>query len=117
MERIGIEPMTSWLQSTHGQHHSPTTCRLSLSNRNRLLARGTDQSWELLGFHVPKTSQASPRVRTLASLTKCGRDIALLVAAGLKDKEIAKRLGRSANTVDKHLKEIAERWQLTDRSC
>ena len=46
-------------------------------------------------------------------MTKRERDVAELVAEGLTDKEIARELGISENTVGAHVAHIAKRLDIT----
>src|SRR5689334_18744200 len=55
MERIGIEPMTSWLQSTHGQHHSPTTCWVFPLKTPQMLDFPVRECWPFVAFHATPT--------------------------------------------------------------
>lgn len=57
MERIGIEPMTSWLQSKVAQLQPPTSCRISLGSRLRMLDVGSRN----VGGYQLLTSQKRPK--------------------------------------------------------
>lgn len=47
--------------------------------------------------------------RLVATLTNCQKEVACLLAEGLTEPQVAERLCRSPNTVDRHVQEIHRR--------
>lgn len=65
--------------------------------------------------HVAELHAAHPRAE-LPALTPRQTEVALLVADGLSNSEIADRLAISVKTAEKHVGEIMQRWSATSRT-
>ena len=83
------------------------------------LPGATDRAWCLMTFTASTTGSgdAGPcdAERTLRRLTPTERRVALLVAEGLRNAEIATRLQRSCRTVEYQLNAIFRKLELTSR--
>lgn len=62
---------------------------------------------------VPTTSDAPPAAAD--GLTQREREVALLVADGLRSREVAERLGIASQTVKSHLKTIFDKLGVRNR--
>lgn len=71
--------------------------------------------WYLLTFAV-RGSERAEAERTLSQLSPGERRVALLVAEGLRNEEVAQRLQRSRRTVEYQLNVIFRKLDLTNRS-
>ena len=71
--------------------------------------------WYLLTFAV-RGSERAEAERTLSQLSPGERRVALLVAEGLRNEEVAQRLQRSRRTVEYQLNVIFRKLDLTCRS-
>src|SRR5215216_653726 len=68
--------------------------------------------------HFPNKSCGYPMsARALSSLTARQRDIVMLAADGLSNKEIARRLGVSEGTVKAHLHSIYRQLGIRNRTA
>jgi DNA-binding CsgD family transcriptional regulator len=94
-------------------HISPHTARVHTS---RVLAAHAAPSRRVLASRVAAASGDPARAqRALAELTPRQRAVALEVASGATNLEIAQRLGLSTRTVEKHLTDAMRRWGVTTR--
>jgi DNA-binding NarL/FixJ family response regulator len=80
----------------------------------------------LTAFGVPTRSalpaamaaDAAPRPEAVrAELTLRQREVAALVARGLRNDGVAAELGISLRTVERHVSDILQRWQLGSRTA
>ena len=73
-------------------------------------------AWYLLTFAPNATKARADAQRTLRQLSPGERRVALLVAEGLRNEEVAQRLQRSRRTVEYQLNVIFRKLDLTSRS-
>jgi DNA-binding CsgD family transcriptional regulator len=64
---------------------------------------------------VPSPGEAVPAPSAADGLTQREREVALLVADGLRSREVAERLGIASQTVKSHLKTIFDKLGVRNR--
>jgi len=64
---------------------------------------------------VPAPGDAAPQAPAADGLTQREREVALLVADGLRSREVAERLGIASQTVKSHLKTIFDKLGVRNR--
>jgi DNA-binding CsgD family transcriptional regulator len=78
--------------------------------------RGADQIGLLIRREEPR-SLSLVRGTGMAALSPQQREVALLIAAGRSNREIAEDLGLSFNTASSHVKQVYARLEVNDRSA
>ena len=76
-----------------------------------------DLGHELIVVRVPAADEPSPADPRLEALTTREREIAGLVARGLRNKEIARRLSIAPSTVKDHVHHILQKTGLRNRAA
>jgi DNA-binding NarL/FixJ family response regulator len=78
--------------------------------------KGTDQVGLLIRREEPR-SLSLVRGTGLAALSPQQREVALLIAAGKSNREIAEELGLSFNTASSHVKQVYARLEVNERTA
>lgn len=66
---------------------------------------------------LPAAAGATPSAADRPALTARQLEVATLVAEGLPNRDVADRLGLSVRTVERHVADILERWDLAGRTA
>jgi DNA-binding CsgD family transcriptional regulator len=113
----GCDPIASGVRMRH-----PDKPELAVTiHMGSSLPQATSRPYCLLMFVTdaplaPSTESASSAERTLRQLSPSERRVALLVAEGLRNEDIAQRLQRSRRTVEYQLHAIFRKLDMTRRT-
>lgn len=80
-------------------------------------ARGGRQDPEMVAAVVEAAGQPAPRVERPAGLTEREAEVVGLVARGLQTKQVARRLGISAKTADRHIQNAYRKMGVSTRAA
>ena len=120
---LRVEPRQGSVLAFHRSRRGFTTrdrqvAELLAPHVSRALARGRQAAAAASAARIAdRTREEVERAASrLASLTDREREVALLVAGGATDREIARSLGVSHRTVQKHLEQAYRKLELTNRT-
>jgi HD-GYP domain-containing protein (c-di-GMP phosphodiesterase class II) len=97
----------------HRDRRSPKEAAELLSEE----ARAGRQDSEMVAAVIEASGQPAPRVERAAGLTEREVEVVGLVARGLQTKQVARRLGISAKTADRHIQNAYRKISVSSRAA